>query len=410
MARPSPSVDVRRDLCWKGGTRDALDRPDPIVVRARPPLFVAPIWADLVSEMANANDPTRARPGWLWGVGGWLLVVLTILAGAAVVETAWRADPESPIDGDERAPAQAARFDLRAPVWLLAFSPDGTKLASSTIADDVWLMDDSSGALAVPRRGPMNGVRSLVFSPDGRVLAVGGSGRTVRLVDTSTASDLGDLQPDGEDNASHVAISADGRYLAAGGSCGTVTIWDRRDQRRLGAMAGQAPITALGFAPDGSALAAGDVMGRVWLWAVPARTRRILLAADAPHYGVTALAFSPDGRSLASASALEGCVRLWDPSDGRPLATISQSPGHVRALAFSPDGALLAIAQADGSAALWGLAEGRELARVQANRSALQSVAFSADGRSFAIGGTDGCVRLWDRARAVGERTPAALR
>jgi WD40 repeat protein len=254
----------------------------------------------------------------------------------------------------------------------------------------------------------MNGVRSLVFSPDGRVLAIGGSGRVVRLVDTSTASDLGELQPDGEDSAAHVAISPDGRYLAAGGSSGTVTIWDRRDQRRLGALAGPAPITTLDFAPDGSTLAAGDARGRVWLWTIPVWTRRILLAAYEPRYGVTALAFSPDGTSLASSSPLEGCVRLWDPSDGRSLGTIPRSTGTVRALAFSPDGGLLAIAQADGSAVLWGLAEGRVLARVRANGCGLQSVAFSADGRSLATGGADGCVRLWDVAQAVGRRIPAA--
>jgi WD40 repeat protein len=247
-------------------------------------------------------------------------------------------------------------------------------------------------------------VRSLAYSPDGRVLAIGGPARVVRLVDTSSASDLGKLEPDGGDSASQVAISPDGRYLAAGGFSGTVTIWGWDGRRRLGALAGRDAITALSFAPDGSTLAAGDVTGRVRLWVVPEQAARIIQAADTPFSGVSSLAFSPDGASLASVSKLEDCVRIWDPFDGRLRATIPSGAAQVRALAYSPRGALLVMAQADGGATLWGLAEGRKLARVRANGCALQCVAFSADGRSLATGGTDGRVRLWDVARAVGVR------
>ena len=126
------------------------------------------------------------------------------------------------------------------------------------------------------------------------------------------------------------------------------------------------------------------------------------LAAHASRFGVSALAFSPDGMCLATATKLDACVRLWDPFEGRLRGEIPRTSTIVRALAFSPCGALLAIAQGDGSAALWGIAEGRELAMVRANGWGLQSVAFSADGRSFATGGNDGIVRLWDLAQTLG--------
>jgi WD40 repeat protein len=336
------------------------------------------------------------------GVWGWLLVALIALVDASVVTTAWRPDPDAAIDG--RILAQAEEFDLHSPVWSLAFSPDGDKLASSTVSNEVWLIDDARGVRTLLPRGRMDALRSLAFSTDGRFLVIGGPGQVVRLVDTSSALDLGELEPDGDDNASQVAISPDGRYLAAGGCSGAVTIWDWHSRRRLGALAGRDAITALGFAPDGSTLAVGDETGRVRLWNVPVRTTRIIQAADAPFSGVTALAFSPDGASLASVSRLEGCVRLWDPSHGRLRATIPSGAAQVRALAFSPDGALLVMAQADGGAALWGLVEGRELARIRANKCALQCVAFSANGRSLATGGTDGRVRVWNVARAVSGR------
>jgi hypothetical protein len=157
----------------------------------------------------------------------------------------------------------------------------------------------------------------------------------------------------------------------------------------------------------------------------PALSRRV---GRPSREGAAANANGPTGDSLgwpwrvggwllAALTALAGAVyvetaRRADPdteTDGRIFAQDAAIDLHspVWSLAYSPDGALLVIAQADGGATLWGLAEGRKLARVRANGCALQCVAFSADGRSLATGGSDGRVRLWDVARAVGSRTPA---
>ena len=234
-------------------------------------LIVASIAEGLVGggEMANSNNPDVTRSGPLRGSGGWSLLVLAILGAAAVVETALRADSDAPTDGEQRPFAQVTRDDLHSPVWSLALSPDGARRAAATISGDVWLMDDAHGQRTLVRRGRMDRVRSLAFSPDGHVLAIGGSGLVVRLVDASSASELEPVEADGVDNASHVAISPDGRYLAGGGFDGTVTIWDRGSRRRLVTLAGHDCVTALSFMPDGSTLTAGDVTGRVRLWAIP---------------------------------------------------------------------------------------------------------------------------------------------
>jgi WD40 repeat protein len=72
---------------------------------------------------------------------------------------------------------------------------------------------------------------------------------------------------------------------------------------------------------------------------------------------VNAVAFSPDGTLLATAS-YDGTARIWDPATGTTRATLQGHTGPVNAVAFSPDGALLATASDDGTTRIWEVATG----------------------------------------------------
>jgi WD40 repeat protein len=110
---------------------------------------------------------------------------------------------------------------------------------------------------------------------------------------------------------------------------------------------------------------------------------------------VSAVAFSPDGKLLASAS-LDRTVKLWDASSGAALQTLEGHSDSVSAVAFSPDGKLLASASHDRTVKLWDAGSGAALQTLEGHSDSVSAVAFSPDGKLLASASHDRTVKLWD--------------
>lgn len=110
---------------------------------------------------------------------------------------------------------------------------------------------------------------------------------------------------------------------------------------------------------------------------------------------VMAVAFSPDGKLLASASA-DKSVILWEVESGKKLRTLTGHTKGVTGVAFSPDGKMVLSGSADTTARLWDTEGGKEIKALSGHPKEVNGVAFAPDGKSVATAGEDGSVRVWD--------------
>ncbi len=118
------------------------------------------------------------------------------------------------------------------------------------------------------------------------------------------------------------------------------------------------------------------------------------------HGAAQAMAFSPDGTVLATGG--ENSVSLWEVRSGREIRRLPQIKGRAFRVAFSPDGRLLAAGGDYQTVHLWETATGKEIYRVRGHRASVAALAFSPDGKMLASASTDGVAKLWDvGARAL---------
>jgi WD40 repeat protein len=297
-------------------------------------------------------------------------------------------------------------------VHSVAFSPDGKALASGSWDGTVILWEVSSGKRIATFHGRSVVVESITvpipidsvaFTPDGKTLAATGASGTVDLWDVATRKKTHALQSSDDARLYTVAISPNGKMLASGGSEDKFEVWDLATHKVIGKFENCPLVSQLAFSPDSKSLAWGGSRGVIEIWDIATRKMVVRIADASMDNYISALAFSPDGKVLASsAPSRDDAIMLWDVKTGKNLFTFTDADKWgADSLAFSPDGKLLAAGTTNQMVWLFRVAAGNKLVRIATLRGHIFGVAFSPDGKIVASGSYDNTVKLWDVSRLL---------
>ncbi|KAG8761813.1 hypothetical protein FRC12_009313 [Ceratobasidium sp. 428] len=278
-----------------------------------------------------------------------------------------------------------------------AFSPNVTRVAF-THRGGVFICDIYTGQRLIDELGGHDfiEVMSVVFSPDGRIVAAGYTDAKIRLWDMETGNKAVEPLWGHALTVGCLAFSPDGRFLVSGSEECAFCIWNAR----TGEMVGELVLPhlwpgALCFIPD-NRLAVGGIDE----WTLPVYDMNnitVLFKCVGHNRGVQSVSISPDGRLLVSGSD-DYTIRLWNPASGTPIGEpLTGHVGPVKSIRFSHNSRYLASGSTDRSIRIWDTETRAPYGEpLLGHRGRVLDVAFTSDGNRLVSVDSEGAVKIWD--------------
>jgi len=284
----------------------------------------------------------------------------------------------------------------------VAGAPDGSfAIAAEGDALRLWELRAHTAVQRWPLGGTVFDLE--VAADEARVFVATGDGdNRIHEIDADSGERLRALEGH-EDAVAAIALAPDGDTLFSGGYEGALRRW-RLDERgssasveTLARITGPGRrINSLSLSPDGELIATGSDDGVARIWSADDGSLRQSYAPGAGR--IPRVAFSPDGATLAIACASPDEVVLYDVAAGEPAHRIEHAD-VIRVLQYSRDGSMLASAGDDLAIHVWSIdpdGSAERIARLTGHRQDIFALAFSPSGRTLASAGRSGVLKLWD--------------
>ncbi len=323
--------------------------------------------------------------------GAWAAICLSIFSAIIVGQNRQLQS----IDEKRYKPQLIVQTGHSDTVFSVVFSPDGKVLASGSVDKTIKLWNVETGQELRTLSGHGARVNTVVFSPDGKVLASGSSDHLIKLWNVETGEELKNIEGH-SDWVFSVKFSPDGKVLASGSRDKTVKLWNIETGREIKTLTGHADtVMSIVFALDGKTLASGSLDKTIKLWSVTGGQEIKSFAGHSES--INAVAFALDGRTLASGGS-DKTIKLWNIETGQETKTLTGHTEGVMSIVFAPDGRTLASGGADKNIKSWNVASGQEIKSFAEPNGYIVSVAFSPNGKTVASGvwSHDHTIRLRD--------------
>ncbi|KAE9404100.1 WD40 repeat-like protein [Gymnopus androsaceus JB14] len=286
---------------------------------------------------------------------------------------------------------------LRFPARILSvgFSPDGTKIVSSSTDKVVCTWNTATGQEIHRLEGLSHWVRSVAFSPDGKQLVTGSDDKTVCIWNPATGQKIQKFEGH-TDEVDCVAFSPDGEKIVSGSNDKTACIWNVATGEQVQQLKGHSHwVHCVAFSPSGRQVSCSD-NETIYIWNVD--TGRMIRKLSTTHSGsIYSVAFSLDGEKLVSGSD-DNIVYLWNAVTGQKIHRLEGHSGSVRSVAFSPDSKKIVSGSIDGTVYIWNVVTGKHTQKLEGHSGWVSTVAFAPDGKQVVSGSDDKTVRIWNIA------------
>lgn len=257
-----------------------------------------------------------------------------------------------------------AKTTFQPTVFVVAWSPDGTYIASAGDGTKVYVWNADTGATLATytqHSGLLANVFTLDWSPDGSRIASAcssarvGVDKTIHIWDVKTGQTLLQLKAGSglypNFSVSALAWSPDGTRIASSLGDKTIQLWHAATGKLITTYHTQSDwIYDFAWSPDSRLLATANKNHTAQLWDI--KTGKLLLTYSGHTDNVRDIAWSPDGSRIATASN-DHTVQIWDPATAHHIFTYRRHTAWATSIAWSPDSTLIASASNDKSVHIW---------------------------------------------------------